>query len=145
MRESRSSHEKGFSLIESLIAMAILTISVLGLAQMMGVAIHQSAFSRSSTMAVAVAERQLEDLRALYNDDLANNTTSSKLTETNPHTGTAVTLDPPSGSAMGAVTFDVTWNVDFDAKQKTVTVTVTPQNPNPQQNASVSMTTIFSP
>jgi prepilin-type N-terminal cleavage/methylation domain-containing protein len=63
MSHGRFSQERGFSLMESMIATSILTISVLGLVQLMGMAIHQGTLSRTTTMAMAVAEKQLEDLK----------------------------------------------------------------------------------
>jgi prepilin-type N-terminal cleavage/methylation domain-containing protein len=145
MSYGRFSQERGFSLIESMIATSILTISVLGLVQLMGMAIHQGTLSRTTTMAMAVAEKQLEDLRTKYHKDLENDSTSTELTE-GAQTGPSVILSAPTGSAMGAVIFDVSWSVVFQAaRQKAVNVTVTPQNTNPQQMADATMTTVFSP
>ena len=155
MRISRSSQEKGFSLIESLIALSILSIGVLGLIQLMGVSTHQSAFSRNSTMAVAIAEQQLEELRGLYNYDLVQTAAGTETVSTglaeSTFTGSPVTLSAPAGSAMGNVTFDVSWTVVYDPpgsahpREKTVTVTVTPQIANPQQNETATIATTFAP
>ena len=131
--------------MESLFATSILTVSVLGLAQLMGVSIHQGTYARSNTMAIAVAEQQLEDLRTRYHNDLENDSVSAGLTE-GSQTGPAMTLVAPAESAMGSVTFLVSWDVVFQGgKQKAVTVTVTPQNVNSQQMAECTMTTVFSP
>ena len=56
--------ERGFSLIEVLIAMLILTIGLLALAQMMLVATNANALSGRMTASAALAKEQLELLKA---------------------------------------------------------------------------------
>ncbi len=56
----------GFSLVELMIAVAVLAITFLGLAQLMSVGLQQNSRARSSTMLVTVAQQQLEQLRTKY-------------------------------------------------------------------------------
>jgi prepilin-type N-terminal cleavage/methylation domain-containing protein len=56
--------ERGFSLVEVLIAMLILTIGLLSLAQMMLVATNSNALSGRMTASAALAKEQLELLKA---------------------------------------------------------------------------------
>jgi prepilin-type N-terminal cleavage/methylation domain-containing protein len=56
--------ERGFSLIEVLIAMLILTIGLLALAQMMLIATNANALSGRMTASAALAKEQLELLKA---------------------------------------------------------------------------------
>jgi len=59
------SNEKGFSLIEVLVALVILAVGLLAIAQLQVVAINTLSFSRHMTTATYLAERQLEFLRTV--------------------------------------------------------------------------------
>jgi prepilin-type N-terminal cleavage/methylation domain-containing protein len=59
------SNEKGFSLIEVLVALMILAVGLLAIAQLQVVAINTLTFSRHMTTATYLAERQLEFLRTV--------------------------------------------------------------------------------
>ena len=56
--------ERGFSLIEVLIAILILTVGLLSLAQMMLIATNANALSGRMTASAALAKEQLELLKA---------------------------------------------------------------------------------
>ncbi|MDA2931394.1 prepilin-type N-terminal cleavage/methylation domain-containing protein [Acidobacteria bacterium AH-259-O06] len=144
MRKLASSREKGFSLMESMIALAILTVALLGLVQLMSMALNQSALARSKTMAVSIAQEKLEQLRTTYNNDLNTETSSTDLT-TGSHGPETVTLQAPSYSNMADQPFQVSWTVAVSGQQKTVTATVVPQNQNQMQSTSLSITTVFAP
>jgi Tfp pilus assembly protein PilV len=137
-------------LIECMVAVAVLTIAMLGLAQLTAVSVYQSAFARSNTMAVSVAQQKLESLRLNYTKDLLAKVTtpgsgpSSDLTA-GTHSPVPVTLPAPTGSAMSNVTFNVGWIVTISGSQTLVRVTVAPQNANPQQNETVFATALFAP
>ncbi len=57
-------HERGFSLIEVLIAIVILTVGLLSLAQMMVLSTHANTLSGRMTSCSALAKEQLERLKA---------------------------------------------------------------------------------
>ena len=61
--------EKGFSLIEILIAMTIFAIGVLALAEMQVTAIRGNAFSSSTTDGTTLAQDRIEQLMSLPYDD----------------------------------------------------------------------------
>lgn len=65
--------EEGFSLIEVMIAIMILTVGLLALAQMMVLATNSNALSGRMTSSSAIAKEQLERLKAtpFYADPLA--------------------------------------------------------------------------
>lgn len=56
-------HSKGFSLIEILIAIIILSVSLLALASLMGTTTQNTSFGGSVTEAVTFAQDRLEELR----------------------------------------------------------------------------------
>jgi len=148
MRECRTSKEKGFTLMECMIAMIVLLIGCLGLAQLMTVSARQNAFARYNTMALEVAQMKLEQLGTQYNNELETATTDADLTAGTHPTGSPgyqlVTLDEPTYSSMGDSQFQVTWVVTVAGSQKTMTVTVAPQAQNNLVNTSLTLSTIFS-
>ena len=148
LRECRTSRKKGFSLVECMIALVILSISCLALAPLMGVAARQNAFARYNTMAVEVAQMKLEELRTKFNNELETGTTDTDLTANSHPSGSPgyqlVTLDEPTYSNMGDSLFQVTWTVTVAGEQKTITVTVDPQVPNELTNETLNLTAIFS-
>jgi len=54
--------EKGFTLIEVMVAMAIATVGLLGVALMQGTAIQGNNFGKETTQATILAQEALEDL-----------------------------------------------------------------------------------
>lgn len=148
MNTSRTSGEKGFTLVECMIAVAVMTITFLGLAQLMTVAIRQNAFARYNTMALEVAQMKLEELKTEHNNELDTNTTEPNLTAGSHPSSSPnyelVTLTAPTDSNMGDNQFQVSWTVDVSGREKTVTVTVAPQVQNELTSKSLSVATVFS-
>lgn len=141
--------ERGFTLIESMIAVAVLTVSMLGLSQLIAVALQQSAFSRYNNMAVEVTRKKIEELRTQFNNELETETADTDLTAGSHPSGSPgyelVTLSAPGYSHMGDSQFQVSWTVTISGKQKTVTVTVDPQIVNVLTSKSLNFIAIFSP
>ena len=143
MNQSRISEESGFTLIESMIALAVLAITLLGLVQVMSTAVRQNASTRFESMGVLIAQEKLEVLRAEYNKELEVETGSSDLTA-GSHGPETMTMAAPTGSSMGDSEFEVSWTVTIAGPQKTVNVIVEPQVSN-QLTTDLSLTTIFVP
>ncbi len=143
MRQSRISQEKGFTLIESMLAVAVLAISVLALGQLMSVAVRQNAVTRVETMSTALAQEKLETLRAVYNKELETETASDDLTA-GSHGPQLRTMEAPTESSMGDSDFQVSWTVTIAGTRKTVDVTVEPQGSN-ELNSDLHLTTILVP
>lgn len=136
---------RGFSLIETMIAMAVLAVSLLGLAQLFGVALYQNSFARYNTMAITVGQGKLEQLKGLYNADLETGNSSSDLSN-GTHGPESVILQAASSSNQGDWEFLVSWTVTSPSSaEKTVTVTVAPRYQNPLQTKTLSITSHFSP
>jgi type II secretory pathway pseudopilin PulG len=57
--------EAGFSILEVLVAITIMTVAVVGLAQMFALATHANASARATTYAAVLAQQKMEQLRAL--------------------------------------------------------------------------------
>ncbi len=143
MNQSRISKDSGFTLIESMIALAVLAITLLGLGQLVSTAVRQNASTRFETMGVLIAQEKLEALRGEYNRELESDTGSSDLTA-GSHGPETLIMEAPAGSRMGDSEFEVSWTVTIAGSQKTVNVTVEPQVSN-QLITDLSMTTVFVP
>ena len=143
MTQSRISKDSGFTLIESMIALAVLAITLLGLGQLVSTAVRQNASTRFETMGVLIAQEKLEALRGEYNRELESETGSSDLSA-GSHGPETLIMEAPAGSSMGDSEFEVFWTVIIAGPQKTVNVTVEPQVSN-QLITDLSMTTIFVP
>ena len=137
------SSQHGFSLIESLIALSILAITMLGVVQLFAVAIRQNSFSRYNTMAISVAQQELEYLQTEYNRELENDVIADDLTS-GTHTR-QVNLTQPTGSGTGTFTFAVSWTVTEISSTKVVKVTVSPVVANEFQTKDLVMTAVLSP
>ena len=143
MSQSRISKDSGFTLIESMIALAVLAITLLGTIQLVSTAVRQNASTRFETMGALVAQEKLEVLRAEYNNELEEETGSSDLTA-GSHGPETTILEAPVGSSMGDSEFEVSWTVTVAGTRKTVNVTVEPQDSN-ELTTALNLTTTFVP
>ncbi len=130
--------------MDSMIALVVLSISLLALVQLIGTSVNQSAFSQNSTMASAVVQEKIEELRTTYTRELETRSALADLAD-GSHGPQTVTLSSPNYSNMGDRLFRVTWNVNISGKQKTVTGTVEPVVNNTRQSETLAFTTVFSP
>ena len=104
--------EKGFTLLEVMISLVILSIGLLGLAALQLVAVKNNSFSSEMTYATMLAQQHAETLKSLPFSD------SDLDPNGNPHTTT--------GNSKG-VQYTVTWDVTNnspDTDMKTVNLTV---------------------
>lgn len=77
----RRCSRNGFSLCEVMVASAVLAVSLLGLAQLLGLAFMQDQMSRYNGMAVELGRGKVEQLRQLYIEQLTTGTTQYDLSE----------------------------------------------------------------
>lgn len=112
---------KGFTLIEVLIALVILSVAFLGLAGLMVQTTKNNSFGGRMTEAATFAQDKLEELRAV----------------------SWVTITPGSdrktGSAIGT-DYARAWNVATNGNLKTITVTI---NWNDKTNHSISLLSVI--
>ena len=116
-----SMKSKGFSLIEVLIALVILSIAFLGLAGLMVQTTKNNSFGGRMTEAATFAQDKLEELRAV----------------------SWVTITPGSdrktGSAIGT-DYARNWNVATNGNLKTITINI---NWNDKTNHSISLLSVI--
>jgi len=122
--------DKGFTLVEVLVAMGIFSVALLGLEKMHLTAIQVNAIASRLTQATTLAQDRVERLMAMpYNDPLLADTTAtgSFTSYTDPN--------PPQG-------YTITWRVDTDVPSagiKTVNIFVTWNNLKASKTFSLSM------
>jgi type IV pilus assembly protein PilV len=103
-------NEKGFTLIEVLLAMSILAIGLLGLAALQITASNGNALAKKNSLAVSLAEDKIEN----YKNTLYNSIVGGVVTETNLPAGaiytrtTTIEVDKPI-SGVKTITVKVAW------------------------------------
>jgi prepilin-type N-terminal cleavage/methylation domain-containing protein len=97
-----NSNNRGFSLVEVLVAMGLLTAVSLGVAQLFALSTRANVTAKGQTSTTAMAEQKLEQLRGLtWGFDLAGqglplSDTTTNLTVSPPtHDGTGLNPSPP--------------------------------------------------
>jgi type IV pilus assembly protein PilV len=119
---------KGFTLLEVMIALVILSIGLLGLASLQVMSIKGNSFGQQMTVASTLAQNQLEQLRR----------TSGTLVNGND------TVTDQNG-----ITYTRTWQVTLNSPQPgatTVLITITwtgPIGTGGQENRSINIRTII--
>ena len=96
--------EQGFSLLDVLVASAILAVGLLSLAQLLAMTVAANASARRATYAVLLAAQKIEDLHAVPWEWLEGNTGESA--DVLDRAGT--TLQGPPGAAA----YTRRWSVD---------------------------------
>lgn len=129
VKGKRCNHEKGFSLVETMLAMLFLAVSLLALGQLVGVAINQNSMSRSTSVGISAAMGKLEQLRRVYNRQL--------------ETG-SVTLASGSETSNG---LELSWNVTngTGTSERIVKVTARPTAGQYLNTRRVEITSHFAP
>ncbi len=96
MRARFNSNSRGFSLVEVLVAMGLLTAVSLGVAQLFALSTRANVIAKSQTSTTAMAEQKLEQLRSLtWGFDLAGQGLPVSDTTTN------LTVTPPTQDGSG--------------------------------------------
>ena len=101
MQARSESNSRGFSLVEVLISMGLLTVVSLGVAQLFALSTRANLMARGQTSTTAMAEQKLEQLRALtWGFDLLGqglpltDTTSNLSVYPTTHTGSGLNPSP---------------------------------------------------
>lgn len=112
---------KGFTLIEILVALVILSIAFLALAGLVVQTTKNNSFGGRMTEAATFAQDKLEELRAV----------------------SWVTITPGSDRMMGAngIDYGRTWNVATNGNLKTITINIDWNDPTPHSIRLLSVIT----
>jgi prepilin-type N-terminal cleavage/methylation domain-containing protein len=101
-----SSAARGFSLIEMLIALFIMTFGLLAAGQLLFLASASASLARSIDVAAIAAQNKVESLSALYKEDRFASDIAI-----GPHGPQQVEISNPSDETV-LNRFQITWNVD---------------------------------
>jgi len=113
MKKLLYASQRGFSLLEALIAALVVALAMLGLARLQGVTLINSGDSRMKTRALNLAQDKIEELRSFANKDT--------------YTGMASGNDTPASYSGDNSSFARTWTISncpnsVDCKQVGVSV-----------------------
>ena len=127
--KNSAKHQGGFSLLETAVAMVVMMIGGLGIAAVFSYAIKNNNGSRDRAIAIAVAQQEIERLRALPFNDAALTATP--------------TLQTPTTVSNGGRRFSMrTTIVNTTPSFKTIQIRVTPlSNSDAWATSSVQVTT----
>jgi hypothetical protein len=149
---ARSARDEGFGLIESLIALLIMTFGLLAVGQLLFATIGGPTLARSKTAAATVAADKLR----LLSEHYRQNTSGTDLT-LGSHGPEFVAIQNPNGGVLNR--FSVSWVVEnvpdprawkvLQARRLTVTVSPVLENGNDNRrvalNKVINMTAVVSP
>lgn len=113
----------GFTLIEILVALVILSVSLLALAGLMITTTKNNSFGGRMTEAATFAQDRLEELRAIRWEDISE----------------GVNTDQKSGST--GINYTRDWNVVTTGSLKTITIAIGWQD---KANHSIRLTSVLS-
>jgi len=132
---STDSTERGFTLIEVLVAMVILTIAMVSMAELMAITLRMQMMGRNETSAVRLAQSKIDELVAV-------NFTSATVA-----VGGSLTTDEANYfDVLNADGFKRRWLITAiagKARVRTLTVRVIPNIADRRTNAQVELTTII--
>jgi type IV pilus modification protein PilV len=160
MSPRKECHQSGFTMIETMVAILVMTIGLFSVAALMSSSLNSGAHSRYMSTASLLASEKLEDLSRLpnndaaliagtYNDIVQISASNGNIAETTSSGGstTLYTQSPggnitvtPNGATppptADTLTFGRTWTIAADTpvlkvRTITVTVTLTSQSLNP--------------
>jgi len=103
----RRKNQKGFTLLEFLIAVVILSVGLLGMGSLTGAMVNFNRVAYNSTKAVTLAEEKMEEVRSLNYQSIESLTSGSD-TESIFTRSWAVAADTPNTSNDGMTTITVT-------------------------------------
>jgi Tfp pilus assembly protein PilV len=118
-REKAGEDERGFTLIETTIALVVMMIVMLAAASVFAYAVYHNSSGVDRAQTLAVAQESMEILRS------ASFSKSKVDTTLNP--GTFEQKNVPRGGTNGVRYYDIKWTIaDTTPTVKTITVQVTP-------------------
>lgn len=132
---STESTERGFTLIEVLIAMVILTIAMVSMAELMAITLRMQMMGRNETSAIRLAQSKIDELVAVT------------FTNATVAVGGSLTTDVANYfDVLNADGFKRRWQIAAiagETRVRTLTVRMIPNIADRRTNAQVELTTII--
>ena len=130
--------ERGFTLVEVLVAMVIAVVALVSLAQLMAITLRMQMLGRNETSAVRLAQSKIDQLVAVDFDD--------PLVNAKVAVGGSVTGDIATYNDTPDPNYHRRWQVSAIAGEtriRSLTVKVIPTRVDRRTNAEVQLTTII--
>ena len=130
----KSTDEGGFTLVEVLIAMVILTVALVSMAEMMAITLRMQMLGRNETAAIRLVQSKMDELVAV-------NFTSATVA-----VGGSLTADVANYFDAPADGFSRRWQIAAiagETRVRTLTVRVTPTLNDRRTNAQIEIATII--
>jgi prepilin-type N-terminal cleavage/methylation domain-containing protein len=140
MSTSSDNSERGFTLIEVLIAMVILTVGLVSMAELMAITLRMQMMGRNETIAVRLVQSKIDELVALDFDNLPSSALVAVSPANSLDTDVAGYNDDPDPD------FHRRWQISAVAGEtriRTLTVRVIPDIVDRRTNAQIELTTII--
>ncbi|HUG27219.1 MAG TPA: prepilin-type N-terminal cleavage/methylation domain-containing protein [Gemmatimonadales bacterium] len=113
-------NERGFSIVEVLVAIIILTVGLLALAQSSGAVTTMIGRGKQDTQASLAAQQQLERLRQVANSTSPKCTALASGTATGPATGTTTAWTVSGSGDSRSVAVTVTYRISRGTRTETI-------------------------
>lgn len=130
-------NERGFTLIEVLIAMVILTIALVSMAELMAITLRMQMMGRNETAAIRLAQSKIDELVAVDFTGLAAATVA---------VGGSLTVDANNYNDIPSPGVKRRWQIEAiagEANVRTLTVRLIPDINDRRTNAQLDLVTII--
>ena len=131
MDGTKSNNQRGFTLIETIVAMVIITTGLLMLAHLMVVSIVMHESTESDIKSVQLAQAKMESLKAQFSNSIETGDTPYDLVAGShgPEPMYIQSNDYQVYESQNYLYFDVSWTIaDLAGGQKQITLSVSPMS-----------------
>lgn len=138
-----STNERGFTLVETLVAMVILTVALVSLAELMAVTLRLQMQGKNETAAVRLAQSKIDELIAVNFSETSVAVGGSLTTDA---TGYFATVAPTDAFGSQIAGYKIRWQIAAIAGEssiRTLTVRVIPNITDRRASAQIELTTII--
>lgn len=127
-RPTREPGQKGFTLIEAIVAMIIITVGLIMLAHLMVVSITMHETTEAEVKSIELAQAKLESLKAQFSNSLASGNLPADLAE-GFHGPETLAIQTNDSDTQNYLYFDLSWTItDLSGGQKQVTMSISPMS-----------------
>lgn len=143
MRLNKKHNQDGFTLIETIVAIVIITVGLLMLAHLMTVGIVLNERTEAGLKSIQLAQGKLESLKAQFNNFMNSGELPGDLSS-GSHGPETVMIQTDDSDTQNYLSFDLSWDItDLSGGMKQVTLSV---NPDGDDNQSVvTITSVLAP
>jgi prepilin-type N-terminal cleavage/methylation domain-containing protein len=151
MQNNCKDGNRGFTLLETIVAVVILTTGLLMLAHLTVVGIDMHERTESDVKAIQLAQAKMESLKSQFSQTILGGQTPYELTE-GIHGPETMMIQTTEYDTQNNLYFNVAWNItNLPRGKKQVTLSVQPMNyqgeypTDTQSDETVSITSVLAP